>query len=66
MTMDNKILDDVLGALPDDMSNAAVAAVLATIASAFSEGKDVHAVMHLNAAASMVLSKMMHESRTFN
>lgn len=64
--MDNKILDDVLDALPDDLRNAGVAALLATIASAYSEGKDVHAVMHLNSATAMVLSKMMHQDRTFN
>jgi hypothetical protein len=66
MGMDEKMLDAVLDALPDDMSNAAVSAVLAMIASAFSEGKDSHAVMHLNAAAGMVLAKMIHQDRTFN
>ena len=64
--MNDKTSDALIDALPDDMSNAAVSAVLATIASAFSEGKDVNAVMHLNAAASMVLAKMIHQDRTFN
>jgi bifunctional ADP-heptose synthase (sugar kinase/adenylyltransferase) len=64
--IDDKIMDAILNAMPDDMTNASIAAVLATIATAFSEEKDVNAAMHLNAAAGMVLAKMMHQNRTFN
>jgi hypothetical protein len=64
--VDDKTMDSILDAMPDDMTNASVAAVLATIATAFSDNKDVNAAMHLNAAAGMVLAKMMHQDRTFN
>ena len=59
-------MDAVLNAIPDDLQNSEVAAMLATIASAFSDNKDCNAAMHLNTAAAMVLSKMIHETRTFN
>jgi hypothetical protein len=56
----------IIGAMPEQMTNEEVAAVLATIASVFSNEKDAEAVMHLNTAASMVLAKMIHQDRTFN
>ena len=56
----------ILAATPDSLSNTEVAAVLATIATAFSEDSDVGAVLHLNTAQAMVLSKMFHQDRTFN
>lgn len=59
-------MEAVLDTIPDDLQNSEVAALLATIASAFSDNKDCNAVMHLNTAAAMVLSKMIHETRTFN
>ena len=59
-------MDAILDAIPDDLKNSEVAALLATIASAFSEGRDVAAIMHLNTAEAMVLSKMIHQDRTFN
>lgn len=66
MVMDENALDKIMDQIPDNLQNVEVASLLATIAAAFSEGKDVNAAMHLNTAAAMVLSKIMHESRTFN
>jgi hypothetical protein len=64
--MNEEIMDRIMDAMPDDLTNVQVAAILATIAAGFSEGKDTHAVMHLNSAAAMVLAKMIHQDRTFN
>jgi hypothetical protein len=64
--MKEEVMDAIFDILPEDLRNSEVASLLATIASAFSEGKDCNAAMHLNTAASMVLSKMIHETRTFN
>lgn len=64
--MTEEMIDAVFDVLPDDLQNSEVASLLATIASAYSENKDCNAAMHLNTAVAMVLSKMIHETRTFN
>ena len=64
--MTEEMIDAVFDVLPDDLRNSEVASLLATIASAYSENKDCNAAMHLNTAVTMVLSKMIHETRTFN
>ena len=64
--MDEKIIDGIMDAIPNNLTNAEVGVILATIAAGFCDGKDVHAVMHLNAAASLVLAKIIHQERTFN
>ena len=64
--MNEETMDAIFDIIPEDLRNSEVASLLATIASAFSEGKDCNAAMHLNTAATMVLSKMIHETRTLN
>jgi hypothetical protein len=64
--MNKEIMDRIMDAMPDDLTNGEVAAILATIATGFSEGKDTHAVMHLNSAAALVLAKIIHQDCTFN
>ena len=64
--MNEKIIGGIMDAIPDNLTNAEVAVILATIAIGFCDGKDIHAVMHLNAAASLVLTKIIHQERTFN
>lgn len=59
-------MDAILDAMPNDLTNGEVAAMLATIASAYSEGEESHAAMHLNTALGMVLSRMIGQSRTVN
>lgn len=61
-----EVMDAVFDAIPDDLPNSDVAALLVTIASAYSENKDCNTAMHLNTALAMVLSKIIHETRTFN
>ena len=64
--MDDQTLEAVMSMMPEELTNAEVSSLLATIASVFSNDKDMQAVMHLNTAASMVLAKMIHQDRTFN
>jgi hypothetical protein len=47
-----EVMDAVFDAIPDDLPNSDVAALLATIASAYSENKDCNTAMHLNTARS--------------
>jgi ribulose-5-phosphate 4-epimerase/fuculose-1-phosphate aldolase len=64
--MNEEIMEQIMDAIPEDLTNGEVAAILATIAAGFSNGKDAHAVMHLHSAAAMVLSKMLDADRTIN
>jgi hypothetical protein len=66
--MDNEVMDKILKAMPETMTNAEIAAMLATICSAFSGGNPLASAMHLNEAQGMILARslMEGEKRTIN
>lgn len=61
-------MDEILKAIPDTMTNAQIAAMLATISSSFSGGDPLASSMHLNGAQGMILARalMEMENRSIN
>jgi hypothetical protein len=56
-------LDAILDTIPDDLMNGDVAALIATIATAFSANDPKHAVMHTLNAGGMIMSKAIDETK---